>query len=170
MQIHGGAKLLDALLAWAVHEAPGRALQQLPGQIHVDINDPLACMEFILWWRASVIAGLLARRPVMTLKGTFNAADVSSLVLFDGRTVDSWIAETKIGGGVSLKYFDELVQGSMPLSGSLLVGAQMIAPPPNLQIRHQILYEGWHRSGAIVERARGGMSDTTDGYLVLTQL
>jgi hypothetical protein len=168
MQNQARARLVDALAAWGAHEAPGRGQQQFPGQIAVDTNDPIACLEFILWFRSRVIAHLLAREPVMTIKTTFNASDISKLVLFDGRTVATWIAETNnASGGESHQHFNALVQGTRPLSGSLLVGAQMVAPPPALQIRHQILYEGWHRAAAIVQRAQAGLSDTIDAYIVL---
>ena len=170
MQVHAQATLVEALAAWGAYEASGRAQQQFPGQINVDVNDPLACVEFILWYRARVITALLARVPQMTLKATFNATDISKLVLFDGRTLDAWISETNIAGGESQRYFKDLAQGSTPLQGSLLVAAQLIAPPPDLQFQHQILYEGWHRAAAITERAQAGFSDTIDAYIVLTAM
>ena len=151
--------LSDALVAWGAHEAKGRCREY-----NVDPTDRAACLDLVLWFRAGVIQGILARQParshlVVELLPEF----ALQIRLFDGRSIDDWIARVTADRNVDYRKYQALVDQTEQLEGRLLLGTRFHNGAMQLPF---VLYDGWHRSAAWLTRSREGRSTPIEAYLI----
>ena len=167
MQIKSRQTLTRALAGWGAHEAQGR----LAGKTRVDTANPLACAELALQSRSPYVGRILLRDPLAVLEVEMSAADLGNLVLADGRSLASWAADTSRENGESAAHIRRLIDDSASSAnaGHLLCAATVVAESPALRINDAVLYDGWHRAAAFLERARLGRAHSIRGYLVTTR-
>lgn len=164
MVVVSETKLVEALAAWGAHEASGR----LQGKVKCEITDKLNCINLALHYRAPYVARLLAREPLSTLLVEFEPSDIASVVLANGRTIHAWIQATTTSESDAHAYFCRLVECATPPEGQLIVAAELIDP-----VKHHLgafmLYDGWHRAAAWVERNKQGKASNMAAFLVVTR-
>jgi hypothetical protein len=159
------SSLVDALSQWGAHEAAGRLI----GQQQIDPSDRLASLNLVLHVRSPFVARILFRQPQATLSVDFDIGDLNSLILADGRSIESWITTVRASGGDSLSHFDKLVSGSGAPVGPIFAAGT--GSPDSQSVESLVLYDGWHRAAAWFERARLGKADSPlNGYVVLSGL
>lgn len=167
MQIKSQQTLTNALASWGKHEAEGR----LAGKVLVDPTNPMAHTELILLSRSPYIARILLREPQTVFEVELDAGDIGNLVLADGRSVESWQADTAQENGESAAHVQRLINDPQDGAGKghLLCAATLVADNPPHQLSDIVLYDGWHRAAAFVERARLARAKSISGYLVITR-
>lgn len=167
MQIKSRQTLTKALAGWGAHEAHGR----LAGRTQVDTANPLACAELALQSRSPYVGRILLRDPLAVLEVELTVADIGNLVLADGRSLASWKADVTRDNGESAAHIQRLIDDSTGSAngGHLLCAATVVSDAPTLRINHAVLYDGWHRAAAFLERARRGRAHGIRGYLVTTR-
>jgi len=167
MQIKSRQTLTNALARWGEHEAQGR----LAGKIQVDTTNPMVCTEFALLSRSPYIARILLREPQAVFEVEMNAVDIGNLVLADGRSVESWQAGTAQDDSESAAHIQRLIHdpGEGASKGYLLCAATLVSDNPSQQLSDIVLYDGWHRAAAFMERVRLARAKSIPGYLVITR-
>lgn len=156
--------LIEALAVWGEHEATGR----LKGTVQIDLNSKFACADLALRYRAPLIRHILEREPIATFTVEIDASDVPSIMLADGRTVDSWIQLNSASKGSSWTYFRQLVDADDPPPGQIFCTATF-DQSQSTYTGPLVVYDGWHRISAWAERVRLGRLSTIAAFLVLTR-
>lgn len=167
MQIKSRQTLTSALASWGAHEAEGR----LAGKIQVDTVNPMACTEVALLSRSPYIARILLREPQAVFEVELNAVDIRSLVLANGRSIESWRTDIDLENGESIAHVQRLIydQEDSANRGYLLCAATLVSDTPTLQLSDVVLYDGWHRAAAFVEKVHLTRAKSIHGYLVITR-
>lgn len=168
MQIKSRQTLTKALAGWGAHEAQGR----LAGKIHVDTANAMACAELALQSRSPYVGRIVLRDPLAVLEVELAAADIGNLVLADGRSIASWKADVTREHGESAAHIRRLIDDPTGSAngGHLLCAATVVSDAPTLRINDAVLYDGWHRAAAFLERARLGRAHSIRGYLVTARV
>lgn len=167
MQMKSRKALTNALASWGEHEAKGR----LAGKVRVDTANPMACVEFALLIRSPYVGRILLRDPQAVFEVELDAADIGNLVLSDGRSVEAWQADTAKENGESAAHVQRLIQEPVDgaSKGHLICAATLVQGDPAQQLSDIVLYDGWHRAAAFLERVRLARAKSIHGYLVLTR-
>jgi len=154
----------DALAHWGAHEADGR----LSSRVKCDSSNRLVCLNLVLQCRAPYVARLIAREPVSTHHVAFEPQDAAAFVLADGSSIERWIEQTTAAGGEAYAHFRRMVENPAASTGRIVCAACVVNPvslPPGAVV----LYDGWHRAAAWVERNRCGKPSTLEGYLIVAR-
>lgn len=167
MQIKSRQTLTNTLASWGKHEAEGR----LAGKIQVDTANLMACTEFALLFRSPYIARILLREPQAVFEVELDAGDIGNLVLADGRSVESWQADTTQENGESAAHVQRLIHDPWDGAGKgyLICAATLVPGNPSQQLSDIVIYDGWHRAAAFMERVRLARAKSIHGYLVITR-
>ena len=118
----------------------------------------MAAADLALRFRAPFIAHLLSHHPSGAQRVELEPEDVPSVILADGNTLDSWIANVE---GESLKYYRDLCSATSAPEGPLITAMHVSGQGP---IR---IYDGWHRIAAWYTRNRSGTSSNISAHLIL---
>lgn len=153
------------LATWGAHEASGR----LRGQVQCDSSDKLACIDLALRYRAPYVSRLLAREPMKALLVEFESNDVATIILADGRSIETWIQGTTTSDGDTYAHFHRMVDDQVPPQGHLVGAAELVDLTAH-QLGTVVLYDGWHRAAAWIERCKQGKPSTITAFLVVTRL
>jgi hypothetical protein len=156
--------LTEALAVWGEHEARGR----LKGKVQIDLNNRFACADLALRYRAPFVRRILEREPMATFDAVIDASDVPSILLADGKTVDSWIQVNSLSKGDSWTYFRQMVDADDPPLGPIFCTAT-ISRSQSTYDGPLFVYDGWHRISAWAERVKIGKRSTITAFLVQTR-
>jgi len=112
----------------------------------------------------------LLREPQAVFEVELNAVDIKNLVLADGRSVESWSADVAQEGAESAAHVRRLIHAPKGTAnrGHLLCAATLVSDNPSLQLSDVVLYDGWHRAAAFMEKVRLARAKSIHGYLVIT--
>lgn len=167
MQIKSQQSLTHALACWGAHEASGR----LSRKVHVDTTNLLSCTELALLSRPQLTARILLREPIVVFEVELTPSDLNNLVLANGQSVEAWrtdVAREDAESNVHIQRLIDEVEDPW-IKGSLLCAATLVSETPTLEISDTVLYDGWHRAAAFLERARLARASSVPGTLVLTR-
>ena len=158
------SSLADALAHWGHHEASGR----LKNNVECDSSDRLVCLNLVLQCRTPYVARIIAREPLSTHLVAFEPQDAVSFVLADGRSIEDWIARTTAAGDEACAYFRRMVEDPAVATGRIVCAADF-ANHDARQLGTIVLYDGWHRAAAWVERNRTGNPSVLEAYLIIVR-
>ena len=90
MKVLGGARVVDALGEWGVHEGLGRGRDQYPAALFQGPDRLLNGVEVALTFRSPLSWRIIRGWPLACLRVEFEPADTPLLHIADGRTAETW--------------------------------------------------------------------------------
>jgi hypothetical protein len=158
------ASLLEALHSWGIHELSGRVAKQ----VNIDAGNAADVLNFILCYRARLIAKILARQPMSVRFVELDPADASSVRPYSSTDVRAWVAAVTVENGDSLQHYNALVAGDRPISGAL-IGVEPTPTKAKNAAPGFTLYDGLHRAAAWRSRLAAGDQSSIVAYLIETE-
>jgi hypothetical protein len=150
----GSSTVIEALAAWGEHEAKGRLngkLSPAPGRTQ-DFAD------LTLRYRAPFVAHLVSHYPTGAVLVELELADAERIFLADGRHLSSWLSGASLE---STAYFASLRDAEVPPAGPLVASVHSSGSGP------YVLYDGWHRAAAWLDRCKSGKVSNIAAHLIV---
>lgn len=171
VRILGPRRVVDVLRDWGLHEAAGRARQQLPAELVPPPDDGLERtmrgLEVILRSRSPLIGRIELSQPRGALSVEFAAEEGAALRIFDGRSLAEWTTAV-MQHPTEGEYVRRLAASEARVEGPLVCTMRAPSGDPREPKGPVVIYDGWHRAAAWFSHGEAGRSYPIVADLILT--